>query len=489
VETTANIVPFFTAGGTLRPDAPSYIARPADEELYQQIVAAQFCYVLTARQRGKSSLMVRVAGRLRAAGVRTAIVDLSALGTQINEDQWYLGIARRIAEQLQLQQDVERWWQSQIGAGAVQRFGEFLREAVIEALPGQTVLFLDEIDTTLGLPFRDDFFAALRQLYNQRAVSPEYERLTLVLLGVAAPTDLIADKQRTPFNIGRAISLGEFRRADATPLAAVLDRRFPGCGERMLDRIFFWTRGHPYLTQRLCAEAAALPAGSLDEATIDALVERLFLTNDARNESNLRFVRRAIEEQRNRRPLLNLYRRILASERIAYDQRSPVQERLRLAGLVRAEDGVLAVRNEIYQRVFNDAWARAATPVDWNRIIIAAASTIIVIALIVGFVGYQQNRRAASRIQLITTLAQTCRLGLATGYGIFTASSQDERIAALTPDEEDSDGTRADQLLLAQCILHKPLRSLAIPPSERAVIHQSICDVIKRNSYNESCDE
>ena len=84
METTANIAPFFTAGGTLRPDAPSYIARPADEELYRQILEAQFCYVLTARQRGKSSLMVRVAGRLRAAGVRTAIVDLSALGTQVN---------------------------------------------------------------------------------------------------------------------------------------------------------------------------------------------------------------------------------------------------------------------------------------------------------------------------------------------------------------------------------------------------------------------
>jgi AAA-like domain len=488
VESTATIAQFFTAGGTLRPDAPSYIERPADDELYRQIVTAQFCYVLTARQRGKSSLMVRVAGRLRAVGVRTAIVDLSALGTQLTEDQWYVGIARRIAEQLQLKLDVELWWQHQIGAGSIQRFGEFLREEVIESLPGQTVLFFDEIDTTLGLPFRDDFFAALRQLYNQRAVNAAYERLTVVLLGVAAPTDLIADKQRTPFNIGRAIALGEFRRADAAPLAAVLDRRFPGCGKQMLDRIFFWTRGHPYLTQRLCAEAAALPEGALDDSAIDALVERLFLTPDARNESNLRFVRRAIEEQRNRRPLLSLYRRILAGEQIADDQRSPVQERLRLAGLVRAEDGVLAVRNEIYRRVFNDAWARAATPVDRNGIIIAAASVVVVIALIVGLVRYEQNRRATARVQLITTLAQLCRLELATGYGIFTASSQDDRIAALTPRDEDSEATRADQFAVARCLLHKPLSSLAISAPQRAEVHDAICSVIRRQSY-ESCDE
>jgi hypothetical protein len=33
------------------------------------------------------------------------------------------------------------------------------------------------------------------------ATDPEYERLTFVLLGVASPDELIADKQRTPFNI------------------------------------------------------------------------------------------------------------------------------------------------------------------------------------------------------------------------------------------------------------------------------------------------
>jgi hypothetical protein len=166
-----------------------------------------------------------------------------------------------------------------------------------------------------------------------------------------------------------------------------------------------------------------------------------------------------------------------------------VQERLRLAGLVRAEDGVLAVRNEIYRRVFNDAWARAATPIDWNRIIIAAASVVIIIALSVGLVLYEQNRRAVSRVVLITTLAQSCRLGLATGYGIFTASSQDDRIAVLTPRDQDSEGTRADQLAVAECLLHKPLSSLAIPAPQRADVHDAICNVIRRNSYDESCDE
>ncbi|HMT21765.1 MAG TPA: AAA-like domain-containing protein, partial [Promineifilum sp.] len=76
----------------------------------------------------------------------------------------------------------------------------------------------DEIDSTLSLAFTDDFFAALRSLYNERAINPRYDRLTFVLLGVAAPTNLIKDRNRTPFNVGTPVDLKEFSRSDAQPL-------------------------------------------------------------------------------------------------------------------------------------------------------------------------------------------------------------------------------------------------------------------------------
>ena len=46
---------FFIAGGTLPPDTPSYVKRPADDELFKLALAGEFCYVLTSRQMGKSS--------------------------------------------------------------------------------------------------------------------------------------------------------------------------------------------------------------------------------------------------------------------------------------------------------------------------------------------------------------------------------------------------------------------------------------------------
>src|SRR5690349_15166129 len=58
---------FYITGGTLPRDASSYVSRHADVELLDGLQAGQFCYVLNARQMGKSSLMVRVAQKLKLA--------------------------------------------------------------------------------------------------------------------------------------------------------------------------------------------------------------------------------------------------------------------------------------------------------------------------------------------------------------------------------------------------------------------------------------
>src|SRR5947208_6813459 len=91
---------FFIAGGTLPPDAPSYIPRRADDELLQGLLAGEFCYVLTSRQMGKSSLMVRTAARLRGAGVRVATLDLTAIGRNLSPDRWYYALLLELGDAL-----------------------------------------------------------------------------------------------------------------------------------------------------------------------------------------------------------------------------------------------------------------------------------------------------------------------------------------------------------------------------------------------------
>src|SRR5262249_23765852 len=125
---------FYVTGGSLAPGNPSYVERQADRQLYEALLQGEFCYVLTPRQMGKSSLMVRTAARLREQGVRIAILDLTAIGQNVTAEQWYFSLLLRLGEALALDSEVEAFWQAQEGLGPLRRFMAALEGVV---LPGK----------------------------------------------------------------------------------------------------------------------------------------------------------------------------------------------------------------------------------------------------------------------------------------------------------------------------------------------------------------
>ena len=387
---------FFITGGSLRADAPSYVERAADEELFGALRAGEFCYVLTSRQMGKSSLMVRSATRLREAGERVAVLDLTAIGQNVTPEQWYDGLLMRLGEQLGRGDELEEFWRENARLGPLQRFMGAIRQ-LLEATPAprRLVIFIDEIDTVRSLPFStDEFFAAIRACYNRRAEEPPYQRLTFCLMGVATPSDLIRDTRLTPFNIGRRIELEDFTEAEALPLARGLvpeqpavsgqqslsnTRRPTPDAQRLLQRVLHWSGGHPYLTQRLCQAvsgsikyeggrgkgSAAFPSSFiLHPWEVDRHCEELFLSAQARErDDNLISVReRLLRGAPDLAGLLELYGRVRAGRRVKPDDTNVLLDALRLSGAVKLVGDRLAVRNRIYARVFEREWLRSHLP-------------------------------------------------------------------------------------------------------------------------------
>jgi len=362
----------YQIGGSLNTDAPTYVKRKADDQIYQALKNGEFCYVLNSRQMGKSSLLVRTLHRLQAEGFQCSTIDMTRIGSEnITPLQWYKGIVGELWRGFNLlgQVNLKTWWSDSEDVSFLQRLSHFIEDILLVKFPQERIfIFIDEIDSILSLDFAvDDFFALIRFCYNQRAINPEYNRISFAIFGVATPSDLIADKNRTPFNIGQAIDLQGFELPEAQLLVKGLETVVSN-PEAVIKQILAWTSGQPFLTQKICYLAyrasretadglVKIPPGT-EAFWVDSLVRSHILNNwESQDEpEHLKTIRdRLLRDEQRAGRLLGIYQQILQSVEVPTDD-TREQIELLLSGLVVKKQGYLQGKNRIYQEVFNREW-------------------------------------------------------------------------------------------------------------------------------------
>jgi WD40 repeat protein len=397
---------FFVAGGPVAPERPCYIVRGTDEQLYQRLLAGDYCHIIAPRLSGKSSLVVRTAARLRAQGRLVAIIDLSQLGSRDGSTEvgrWYYGLAYRVLRDLRLKLDLQSWWQERMPLPPAQRLGEFFGEVVVGAARAPVTIFFDEIDSLEQLDYATELFSVVRACHDARAGEPNYQRLTFALLGTALPAGSAATAGRAAIEISTRLDLPDFSFEEARPLAQGLGLA-EGDAERALYRVMYWSGGHPYLTQKLSQAVARNAARITSDDAVDRLVAARFLArNVVTTESSMSRVLDALERAgKLARPALRLYRRIQRGRKPRYEPDNPQHELLRVCGLVTVTaEGALVVRNRIYAQVFTHRWSREALPPDWGKISRTAAALALVAGAVWTYLEvlprpYEETLRVAS---------------------------------------------------------------------------------------------
>ena len=363
----------YQVGGSLAMDSPTYVVRSADRNLYKALKQGEFCYILNARQMGKSSLMVRMMNHLNQEELSCGAIDMTRIGSEnVTPEQWYKGIAMELWRSFDLFRKVnlKTWWNDKKDLPPVQRLSQFIEEILLVLVEQEDnssatkiVIFIDEIDCVLGLDFPvNDFFALIRSCYNQRTIDRKYQRLTIALFGVATPSELISDRQKTPFNIGQAIQLEGFKEHEAQPLLYGFTDKLNN-PQVLLKEVLNWTGGQPFLTQKLCKLMlnSAIPIPINQEAEWIANLVKTKMIDDWEFQDepeHFKTIRdRILKSEYQPQKLLEIYQQILDNDTI--ESKGGVEEsELLLSGLIIKQQQALKVHNRIYKLIFNSAWLK-----------------------------------------------------------------------------------------------------------------------------------
>ncbi|MEM8548104.1 MAG: AAA-like domain-containing protein, partial [Pseudomonadota bacterium] len=377
---------FFCTHGPLSPERQGYIRRSSDEAAFAALQAGRFVDVTGSPLTGKTSLLLRVADRLRAAEDEplVAFIDVrQLLQRDSNEDvaRWFYAIAYRLARQLRVGFDLQTWWADNAMLSHHHRLVELYRELVL-ALPRRRIVVLfDDVHEFAARDSAEALLTSFRSAHDARASDPEMNRLTIGYAHNGVRRFGREHLQHLPYAIATHVAVVPMRLADTLKLAPALGLPRDQ-GELAMQRIFDWVSGHPAMTQWLAAELAQVLTDDGDAvATVDAIVaRRLNKTAGApAHEAIARIERRILRARESlREAILLTLGRLAKNGRLLFDPASKAHDRLLLLGVLElGPDGYLLFSSRIFRRYFGARWASRHLPTRIRGVVRAVAVVLL----------------------------------------------------------------------------------------------------------------
>ena len=234
--------------GTMDLESQFYVARSGDAIALETVGRQGVTITIKGpRQMGKSSLLIRTMAAAVEAGKRVAFLDFQLFDkTALTDgDRFFRQFCAWLTDELELADQVEKYWESPLGNS--QRCTRYMQRYLLKEIGSPLVLAMDEVESVFDSDFRSDFFSMLRSWHNNRASTPIWKQLDLVLVTSTEPYQLIENLNQSPFNVGQVIDLVDF-----TPeqVADLIGRHGGALNAQQSEQLMTLLGGHPYLVRR-----------------------------------------------------------------------------------------------------------------------------------------------------------------------------------------------------------------------------------------------
>ncbi|WP_426091302.1 tetratricopeptide repeat protein [Flavobacterium sp. DSR3-2] len=330
-----------------------YVERGADFQLRGIIEEMQRPgYVLVARQMGKTNLLFHAKRTLENPNRLFVYVDLS--NPYDNDRDCYRNIINNIIEpNIELLGSIETEIEiiREKNLPAHNEYSRCLR-IILNFFKGDLVIILDEIDALKSADYSDNIFAQIRSNYFSRTNFPVFERLTYVLSGVIEPSELIKDRNKSPFNIGDKIYLDDFIKKEHDDF--IIKSKLIISPE-ISNEIFNWANGNPRLTFDICSEIenSIMKNENVNIEMLDSIIKKKYLTTF--DIAPVDHIRELVKTNQEIRKSINLIYKKSSNE--ISDE---IKNKLYLYGIINSKfDEKTKIKNKIIELSLSPEWIKS----------------------------------------------------------------------------------------------------------------------------------